>query len=64
MMTEELLTIGEVASFMKISNGTVYQLIYRNNLPAMKIANKWRFKIGQVEKWLTHQQINKIEHAC
>jgi excisionase family DNA binding protein len=52
MIKNELLTLPEVASILRISNSTVYKLIHDVDLPAMKVANKWRINVEQLEAWL------------
>lgn len=57
-MRSELLTLQEVASILRISKSTVYRHISSLNLPAMKVGKKWRFKLDQVENWMTQQNPN------
>lgn len=53
---EELLTIEELAEYLKISKHTLYKMVEKGKLPALKIANQWRFKKGKIEKWLEEHE--------
>lgn len=49
---EKLLTIEELAEYLKISKHTLYKMVEKGKLPALKIANQWGFKKRKIEEWL------------
>jgi PTS system nitrogen regulatory IIA component len=51
-MPEPLLTAAEVAAWLKLNVETVYDLIARHQLPAVRIGGQWRFQEDQVREWL------------
>ena len=53
-----LLTVTEVAELLRISRFSVYNLVKRKELSAIKILNKFRFDITSVEQYLEKQRIN------
>ncbi len=53
---EELLTLEELAKYLKISKHTLYKMLEREKIPALKIANQWRFKKSDIDKWLEKQR--------
>ena len=53
---EELLTIEELAEYLKISKHTLYKMVEKGKLPALKIANQWRFKKDKIEAWLREHE--------
>lgn len=55
---DELLTIEELARYLKISKHTLYKMVEKGKLPALKIANQWRFKKGDINKWVEKQRKN------
>lgn len=55
-MTDEILTIKEVASYLKVNERTVYRLAVAGKLPAFKVANSWRIKSQELETWIGKQQ--------
>lgn len=53
---EELLTLEELAKYLKISKHTLYKMLERGKIPAFKIANQWRFKKSDIDKWIEQQR--------
>ena len=41
-MSDEILTIKEVADFLKVNERTVYRLAAAKKIPAFKVGNAWR----------------------
>ena len=54
-MTEQILTIKEVASYLKVHERTVYRLATKGELPAFKVANTWRFRLRDIDHWISAQ---------
>jgi len=52
MMQEKLLTIEQVATYLKVDKFTVYRLVTKRKLPAFKVGNQWRFKRKIIDAWL------------
>jgi excisionase family DNA binding protein len=55
---EELLTLKELSRYLKISKPTLYKMVEQGKIPALKIANQWRFKKGDIDTWLERQRRN------
>lgn len=51
-MSEEILTIEEVAKYLRVSERTVYDWAQKGEIPAGKIGTVWRFKKSEIEKWV------------
>ncbi len=51
-MQDALLTVDQVAQYLKIDKFTVYRLVAQRKLPAFKVGNQWRFKRKMIEAWL------------
>jgi putative molybdopterin biosynthesis protein len=47
-----LLTVTEVAELLRISRFSVYNLVKRGDLSMVKVLNKFRFDITNVEQYL------------
>ena len=56
---EELLTLEELARYLKISKPTLYKMVEKGRIPALKIANQWRFKKDDINRWLEKQRKSK-----
>lgn len=49
---DEILTIDEVASFLKASKRTFYRLAANGKLPAFKLGGTWRFRRNDLNHWI------------
>jgi PTS system nitrogen regulatory IIA component len=52
MIEEDILTLEEVAKYLRVSERTVYEWAQRGELPAGKIGTAWRFRKCDVEAWV------------
>jgi len=51
-MTDEILTLKEVAKYLKLAEKTAYRLAAEGKLPGFKVGGSWRFKRDDIEKWI------------
>jgi excisionase family DNA binding protein len=49
---EELITIQQVADYLKVDRFTVYRLVTQKRIPAFKVGGQWRFKQEMIDSWL------------
>ncbi len=66
-MEEDILTIEEVAKYLRVSERTVYEWAQKGDIPSGKIGTVWRFKKCEIEKWVndrlsTPAKTNAISH--
>ena len=47
---ENIVTVKELASFLKLTEATIYKLVSSGELPGFKIGDSWRFDIKEVLK--------------
>ena len=55
---EPLLTVGEVARMMRVSNMTVYRLIKSGQLAAIRVGKNYRIRNADVNRYLSDRAIN------
>lgn len=48
----EILTVMEVATFLRVPKSTVYKLARVGELPASKIGKHWRFLRRDIHEWM------------
>jgi excisionase family DNA binding protein len=48
----EILTVIEVARFLRVPKSTVYKLARVGGLPASKIGKHWRFVRRDIHEWM------------
>ena len=47
-----LMTIEEVAAYLRLSKDTVYRMAQSGRIPASKVGTQWRFRQDDVDDWL------------
>jgi excisionase family DNA binding protein len=57
---DRLLTVGEVADHMRVSNMTVYRLIKGGELAAVRVGKNYRIRSSEVDKYLSERSV-KVE---
>lgn len=58
-MTDEILTLKEVAEYLKLAEKTAYRLAADGKLPGFKVGGSWRFKREDVHSWIESQKIDQ-----
>ncbi|MBI3759772.1 MAG: helix-turn-helix domain-containing protein [Deltaproteobacteria bacterium] len=48
----KVLTLDEVAEFLKVHPSTIYRLVKKQAIPAFKVGSDWRFHQDSIEKWI------------
>lgn len=54
-MNDEIITIEEVAQYLRVSERTVYDWAKKGEIPAGKIGTVWRFKKDEIERFLNER---------
>ncbi len=49
---DNMLTIEEVAKYLRVSERTIYDWAQKGKIPAGKLGTVWRFKKSEIEKWI------------
>ena len=57
----KLLTIDEVAKFLKMSKHTLYKYAKDGTIPAVKIGGSWRFMEDALKQWIVKESLNKAK---
>jgi nitrogen PTS system EIIA component len=52
ILEDDILTIEEVAKYLRVSERTVYDWAQKGEIPSGKIGTVWRFKKSEIEKWV------------
>lgn len=56
-MKEDILTLQEVAEYLKVDQKTVYRMVQSKKVPAFKVGNQWRFLKTDITKWIENRNI-------
>jgi len=49
---DAVLTIDQLAEYLKLSKSSLYHLARRGEIPGQKIGRHWRFHKTAIDKWL------------
>lgn len=58
-MPEDILTIKEVAQYLKVTERTLYRLAQEGKIPAFKVGGSWRFRREDLDHWICEQTRNQ-----
>jgi excisionase family DNA binding protein len=62
-LSSEVLTVKELANYLKIHESTVYRLIKTRQLPAFKVGRDWRFNREQIDRWRLERTVKPDPQA-
>lgn len=51
----EILTIKQVADYLKVTERTIYRLAAAKKIPAFKVGGTWRFRKVDIDGWIAAQ---------
>lgn len=51
----EILTLQEVADYLKVTDRTMYRLAAAKRVPAFKVGGTWRFSRVEIDRWIKQQ---------
>ena len=63
-MTEadgEILTLEEVAAYLKAGKKTVYRQAQQGQIPSFKLGGTWRFRRTELDRWIAAQIAEKSQ---
>lgn len=55
----QIMTIKETAKYLGVHAITIYRLIKKTNIPALKLGGQWRFKKDVLDAWLIKEMLKK-----
>lgn len=58
-----VMTVADVAAFLRLSESTVYRLAQEGKLPGRKIGGTWRFLRSALEQWLAGHESSALTDA-
>lgn len=55
----EILTIEEVAAYLRLTPQTIYKWAQEKRIPAAKLGKEWRFRRSIIDRWLDEQILSR-----
>ena len=53
----ELMTLQEVAVYLRVTDKTIYRLLKQGSIPATKVGHQWRFDKASIDEWLQRKSV-------
>ena len=48
----KVLTVREVSRYLRLHPSTIYRMLKKNQLPALRVGSEWRFTVEAIDQWL------------
>lgn len=61
MADHDILTIEEIALYLRVSERTIYDWANKGSIPCGKLGTTWRFKRSEIEKWVDEKLSGNIK---
>lgn len=59
---DKIMTLEEVADYLRVKPQTIYTWAQENKIPAAKIGREWRFRKTIIDKWFNDQMNEKFRN--
>lgn len=56
MVKDTLMTIEELAKYLRVKKRTVYDWLKKRKIPATKVVGQWRFRKRRIDEWLEKRE--------
>lgn len=50
--SDDVMTIDELAAYLKLSKSSLYQFARAGKAPGVKIGEQWRFQKSAIDEWM------------
>lgn len=55
-MVSDVMTMEEVADYLKLKLKTAYAVAARGDIPGFKVGGQWRFRKSEIDQWIKEQE--------
>lgn len=59
MSDDEIMTVKELAEYLKIAEKTAYRFVAEGKIPGFKVGSAWRFRQKEIDEWIKKQSEQK-----
>lgn len=56
---DSVMTLDELASYLKVPKSTLYKLVQDGKVPGQKVGKQWRFAKVSIDRWLAAEAPTK-----
>lgn len=61
MPNDDIMTVRELADYLKIAEKTAYRFALEGKVPAFKVGSAWRFRKSEINRWIAQQEKNGLK---
>jgi excisionase family DNA binding protein/PAS domain S-box-containing protein len=58
---KRLLTVKEVAAYLRVNQTTIYRLVRKSQIPSFKVGGDWRFNLDSIDEWRLKSNAIRLE---
>ena len=58
MIYTNLMTIEDLADYLKVTRRTIYEWLKQNKIPAVKLIGQWRFRKDKIDDWIETRSLH------
>ena len=58
---KRLLTVKEVAAYLRVNQTTIYRLVRKSQIPSFKVGGDWRFNLDSIDEWRLSSNAIRLE---
>ena len=56
-MPGDIVTVREIAEYLKVTERTIYRMVKDKKIPAFKVGGSWRFRLDEIDDWIKSQTL-------
>jgi excisionase family DNA binding protein len=56
---DQVMTLEELAIYLKLPKSTIYKLVQEGRIPGQKLGKQWRFGKQAIDQWFNTESSNK-----
>ena len=56
MPNDDIMTVKELAEYLKIAENTAYRFALEEKVPGFKVGSAWRFRKSEINRWISAQE--------
>jgi excisionase family DNA binding protein len=61
---DKIMTLEEVADYLRVKPQTIYTWAQEKKIPAAKLGKEWRFRKSMIDKWFNESIDDKFKSYC
>jgi excisionase family DNA binding protein len=58
-----VMTLQEIADYLRVTRSTIHRLLKRNQIPAFRIGRHWRFNAKEIDDWCSSRVLTREPDA-